>query len=97
MPNGSLSMSHVMRLVILVTVAAMLCSCLFDSDCSWHSGRFEIGWIDVVESSQLTYQDDSGGSISIVGPCVFAAGANDQFVVVKQDRLLIRPSSTFTL
>jgi len=57
---------------------------LFDSGSNWKSGRYEVLWIDLHSDSHLAYRLDSSTSIEIVESCVFAAGANDQYIAVKQ-------------
>ncbi|MDH5821891.1 hypothetical protein QFW77_02630 [Luteimonas sp. RD2P54] len=75
----------IVRILLLVIVAASGTSCgLFDSGTSWESDQFRIGWIDTHSTSDLSYRLDDYSSIGIVDACVFAAGANDQYVVVKQ-------------
>jgi hypothetical protein len=78
-------MKSSLRRAVLVMVPSLLCSCnLFDGGTSWRSGRFQVEWVDVAPSNHLAYRLDSGDSIGIVGACVFAAGANAKYVVVRQ-------------
>jgi hypothetical protein len=67
-----------------LTIALMSSCGLFDSGTNWRSGQFEVLWIDVDSQSSLVYRLDGSSSIGIVGPCVFAAGANVEFVAVEQ-------------
>lgn len=71
----------VTALVLSVILAA--CS-LFDSGSNWKSDQFEVLWIDLHSDSHLAYRLDSTTSIGITEGCVFAAGANEQYVVVEQ-------------
>lgn len=78
-------MTPTVRRLVVAIAAASLASCgLFDSGTSWRSDHFQVGWIDTHSNSDLSYRLGSSSSIGIVDACVFAAGANDQYVVVKQ-------------
>jgi len=68
--------------VILIT---FLSGCgLFDSGSFWRAEQFEVIWIDLHSDSHLAYRIDSSTTIGIVDSCVFAAGANEQYIAVKQ-------------
>src|SRR6185369_15152991 len=74
--------SHV---VFVATIAAVASGCgAFDSDSTWKSGPYEVIWLDAPSDSHLSYRADSSSLIQLVGACVVAAGANEQFVVVEQ-------------
>jgi len=78
-------MRTIVRLFGIFAIAVSLAGCgFFDSGTNWQFGDFQIGWIDTRSNSSLSYRLDSSSSIGIVGACVFAAGANDQYVVVAQ-------------
>ena len=83
--SDNADMKFLIKLSALGVIASLLCSCsVFDSGTSWHSGRFQVQWIDVASSSHLSYRLDSNDSIGIVSACVFAAGASRDYVVVEQ-------------
>jgi hypothetical protein len=65
--------------------AAVLSGCgAFDSGSTWRSGQFEVIWLDEPSDSHLSYRVNSSSLIQLVGPCIVAAGASEQFVVVEQ-------------
>jgi hypothetical protein len=71
--------------ITAVILSALLAGCaLFDSGTYWRADQFEVIWIDLQSDSHLAYRLDSTTSIGITEGCVFAAGANEQYVVVKQ-------------
>jgi len=73
--------------ITAIALGTVLTGCgLFDSGSNWSSGPFEILRIDKHSDSHLAYRIDSTTSTRIVESCVFAAGANEQFVAVKQRR-----------
>jgi hypothetical protein len=53
-------------------------------DTYWSSGDYELIAIDTPGQMMLAVDLHNGGSIGIVGPTVFALGADDQHIVVKQ-------------
>ena len=76
----------------VLALSTLLSACsLFDSGSNWKSGKFEVIWIDMHSDSHLAYRLDSSTSIGITESCVFAAGANEQYVVVEQ-----RPKNSHT-
>jgi hypothetical protein len=79
-------------LLLLGAVGPMSGCGFFDSGTSWQSGQFLVRWIDTHSNSNLSYRFDSFSSIGIVDACVFAVGANGQYLVVKQ-RPLSRPGT----
>lgn len=80
----------VFRTWLFIIVLPGLSGCsLFDSGTEWKSGSFEVLWIDLTSDSHLAYRLSETTSIQIVGSCVFAAGANAEYVVAKQ-----RPNGT---
>lgn len=92
--NSSVSahMKRSFQLMVLTVLASLVCSCnLFDSGISWHSGRFQVEWVDTAPSSHLAYRLQSGDSLGIVEACVLAAGSDKRYVVVEQ-RPLQQPS-----
>ncbi|MDR2219245.1 MAG: hypothetical protein LBE24_01545 [Methylobacillus sp.] len=71
---------------LLTIIAAAISGCdLLESGTHWKSDKFEVGWTDIRSNSNLFYRmDNNADSVSIVTACVFAAGANEQYIVVKQ-------------
>jgi hypothetical protein len=66
-------------LVLLTSLAA--CS-EWDLDTRWRSESFRVIAID--SPGQMSLIDTRSGSAAIVGPTIYAVGANDTFVVVIQ-------------
>ena len=68
-----------------VLVAGSLAACgLFDSGTPWRSGKFEVLWIDTHDSTRLAYRVGPYTTMEVVGPCVVAAGADAQHVVIRR-------------
>jgi hypothetical protein len=71
---------------MLISVAfSMLAGCdALSPDTYWSSGDYELVAIDVKGQMMLAVDLHNGGSIGIVGPTVFALGADDHYIVIKQ-------------
>jgi hypothetical protein len=70
-----------LSLLILVTLS----SCIFDSGELWRNNPYLVHWIDTGDSVTLAYDLGGGGSIGRVEAKVVAVGANEKYVVVKQN------------
>ena len=69
----------------LIVLSSELVSCdALSPDTYWSSDDYELVAIDVKGQMMLAVDLHNGGSIGIVGPTVFALGADDQYIVVKQ-------------
>ena len=66
-----------------VLLFVMGCS-LFDSGMPWESGPYALLWIDLPDEVQLSYDLGRGSWATLVGPRVFAVGANQEYVVAQQ-------------
>lgn len=53
-------------------------------DCYWRSERYLLVAIDSKEQMSLIFDLGNGTGLGLVGPIVFAVGANDKHIVVKQ-------------
>jgi hypothetical protein len=69
---------------ILVFVSTLTGCDALSPDTYWSSGDYELIAIDVKGQMMLAVDLHNGGSIGIVGPTVFALGADDHYIVVKQ-------------
>jgi hypothetical protein len=73
------------RAIFAMSMAALLTSCdALSPDTYWHSGDYELIAVDVKGQMTLSIDLHNGGAIGIVGPTVFALGADDRYIVVKQ-------------
>src|SRR5690349_447198 len=72
--------------LILTLCSLFLSSCfgLFDFGIEWRSGPYALTWVDLPNQVMLSYDMGKGGWATIVEPCVFAVGSNQQYIVVKQ-------------
>ena len=70
-------------MLIIATSGFAACDAL-SPDTYWSSGDYELIAIDVKGQMMLAVDLHNSGSIGIVGPTVFALGADDQHIVVKQ-------------
>ena len=66
----------------LVVVLAL--ACIFDSEEHALDDTYYVGSIDLVDSMSLYHRVNSQAGIRRVGPTVFAAGFDSQFVIVKR-------------
>ncbi|MDR2874577.1 MAG: hypothetical protein LBV44_01425 [Methylobacillus sp.] len=81
-------MNMIARITLFAIAATAISGCdLLDSGLRWKSGKFEIGWKNIHSDSSLIYRLDATNTINIVTACVFAAGVNDQYIVVEQHPL----------
>ena len=70
---------------IVVAAVTILTGCdALSPDTYWSSGDYELVAIDTKGQMMLAVDLHNGGSIGIVGPTVFALGADDHYIVVKQ-------------
>lgn len=68
-----------------IALCALISGCdLFDSGTEWRSGPYALLWIDKPGNVSLSYDLGSGSWAGRVEPQVFAVGANDHYIVVKQ-------------
>jgi hypothetical protein len=71
--------------LIAVSCALLLSACgLFDYGIEWRSGPYGLVWVDLPSEVSLSYDMGSGSWATIVEPCVFAVGANQEYIVAKQ-------------
>jgi hypothetical protein len=74
-----------LRAILAMSVAALVTSCdTLSPDTYWHSGDYELIAVDVKGQMTLSIDLHNTGAIGIVGPTVFALGADDRYIVVKQ-------------
>lgn len=73
------------RGLILVSAVALLADCDgWSMDSYWHSDDYLLIAVDTKGQMNLSVDVGNGGAVGIVGPTVFALGANDKYIVVKQ-------------
>jgi hypothetical protein len=71
--------------ILTIGAVSVLTGCdALSPDTYWRSGDYELVAIDVKGQMMLAVDLHNGGSIGIVGPTVFALGADDRYIVVKQ-------------
>jgi len=71
--------------LLIITAVGALAGCdVFSPDTYWSSGDYELIAIDVKGQMTLAVDLHNGHSIDIVGPTVFALGADAHYIVVKQ-------------
>jgi hypothetical protein len=68
------------KCVILFTITITLTSCfgLFDSSADKIISDYEVGWIDIEESRNLSKQEE------LISSYVYAVGHNSKFIIAKQ-------------
>jgi hypothetical protein len=69
--------------VAAVGISLSACSGLW-FDTYWRSERYVLVAIDAVGQMNLAFETDSGLAQRLVGPTVFAVGADERYIVVKQ-------------
>jgi hypothetical protein len=71
--------------ILIIAAVSFLTACdALSPDTYWSSGDYELIAIDTKGQMMLAVDLHNGGSIGIVGPTVFALGADDQHIVIKQ-------------
>jgi hypothetical protein len=71
--------------ILLTGAVTVLTGCdALSPDTYWSSGDYELVAIDTKCQMMLGVNLRNGSSIGIVGPTVFALGADDHYIVVKQ-------------
>ena len=71
--------------ILIIAAVSFLTACdALSPDTHWSSGDYELIAIDAMGQMMLGVDLHNGGSIGIVGPTVFALGADDQHIVIKQ-------------
>ena len=71
--------------ILIIAAATILTGCdALSPDTYWSSGDYELVAIDIKGQMMLAVDLHNGVSIGIVGPTVFALGADDHYIVVKQ-------------
>jgi hypothetical protein len=71
--------------ILIIAAVTILTGCdALSPDTYWSSGDYELVAIDTKGQMMLAVDLHNGGSIGIVGPTVFALGADDHYIVVKQ-------------
>ena len=68
----------------LSLVVALPLACIFDSEEHALDDTYYVGSIDLVDSMSLYHRVNSQSGIRRIGPTVFAAGLDSQFVIVKR-------------
>ncbi len=66
--------------IFIASLALAACS-KWAIDTEWKSGKFRLIAIDTQSQMSLIHEDSS---VSLVGPTVFAAGADEKYIVLKQ-------------
>jgi hypothetical protein len=80
-----MNMIATIRLLILISAAALLVDCDgWSMDSYWHSDDYLLIAVDTKGQMNLSVDVGNGGAVGIVGPTVFSLGANDEYIVVKQ-------------
>jgi hypothetical protein len=70
------------RLTIILVISAILAGCSkWSVDTEWRSGEFILIAIDAKSQMTLIHE---GSSVTLVGPTIFAIGADDRYIVLKQ-------------
>jgi hypothetical protein len=80
------------RVLLAAVLGFLLAGCghpqpIFDRhwpDAYWRHGRLVLLAIDTEAQMNLSYDTDGYGTLGLVGPTVFAVGANRRYVVAKQ-------------
>ncbi len=76
---------YITRWILVIAAVTILTGCdALSPDTYWSSGDYELVAIDTKGQMMLAVDLHNGGSIGIVGPTVFALGADDHHIVVKQ-------------
>jgi hypothetical protein len=71
--------------ILIIAAVTILTGCdALSPDTYWSSGDYELVAIDTKGQMMLAVDLHNGGSIGIVGPTVFALGADDHYIGVKQ-------------
>ncbi len=71
--------------ILIIAAVSILTGCdALSPDTYWSSGDYELVAIDTKGQKMLAVDLHNGGSIGIVGPTVFALGADDHYIVIKQ-------------
>jgi hypothetical protein len=71
--------------ILIIAAISFLTGCnALSPDTYWSSGDYELIAIDTMGQMMLAVDLHNGGGIGIVGPTVFALGADDQHIVIKQ-------------
>ena len=71
--------------ILIIAAVSILTGCdALSPDTYWSSGDYELVAIDTKGQMMLAVDLHNGGSIGIVGPTVFALGADDHYIVIKQ-------------
>ncbi len=71
-----------MKLLITLTVCFVLSGCSkWSIDTEWRSGHFRLIAIDADSQMSLIHEDSP---VALVGPTVFAVGADEKHIVLKQ-------------
>ena len=70
--------------IILASVCALAGCNMWSMDAYWRSGKYMLVAIDSSSQMSLSVDLNNGGALGIVGPTVFAVGANEKFIVLKQ-------------
>ena len=71
--------------ILIIAAVTILTGCdALSPDTYWSSGDYELVAIDTKGQMMLAVDLHNGDSIGIVGPTVFALGADDHYIIVKQ-------------
>jgi hypothetical protein len=75
---------YIATILIVITITG--CFGLFDSSADTITGRYNVGWIDVISSRSIDMADKDGdyGGAEIIPAYVYAVGHNKRFIVAKQ-------------
>jgi hypothetical protein len=71
--------------ILIIAAVTIFTGCdALSPDTYWSSDDYELVAIDTKGQMMLAVDLHNGGSIGIVGPTVFALGADDHYIIVKQ-------------
>jgi len=80
------------KALLVVSVLALVACSKWSIDTEWKSGEFRLIAVDAKSQMTLIHQDSP---VSLVGPTVFAAGADAKHIVLKQHPALDAGATRF--
>ncbi len=81
-----------LRVLVLLSCLVLAACSKWSIDTEWKSGEFRLIAIDAKSQMTLIHEDSS---VSLVGPTVFAAGADEKHIVLKQHPALDAAGTKF--
>lgn len=89
-------MKHAQIALGLLAVTLLLAACDgLSLDTYWRSERYVLIAVDVKSQMSLSFGMKDGTAISLVGPTVFALGADEKHIVVKQHPAMDSAATSF--